>query len=170
MSAVVDACFFINWSYFRQRDDLFKLFHTLIVPEIILNEIRDSSARDYLNLLAYRRKLSIAPRVSFVDTQALKLFTLINASSVLPKIDEPESYGLALALLLKVPFLTDNAAPRLATKYIEELQQVAVYDSLIVLKKLYTGTKLKIKIKEFSQDTGTIFSKERLSEEGIDYD
>jgi len=167
MSAVVDACFFINWSQFKQRDDIFKLFHTLIIPEIVLDEIRNSIARSYLYLLAYQRRVSIAPRVGIIDREALKLFTLINSSSILPRIDEPESYGLALALMLKLPFLTDNAAPRLATRYIEYLREAKVYDSLIVLKMLYKGKKLITKVKKYSDDTGVIFSEERLQEEGI---
>ena len=168
--AVVDACFLINWSRFRYREDLFKLYPRLALPEIVLSEIRSSDAKRFMLSLATSGKLIIIPRVNLIDREALKLFTLINSIPELPRIDEPEAYGLAYAKLHGIPFLTDNAAPRIAREFLREIREVQVLDSLEVLCRLYSGEYLLLRIKEFMRDTGIVFSKKRLREKRIEYE
>ena len=167
---MVDACFLINWSRFKYWKDIFKLFFRLILPEIVLPEIRSSNAKRFMLSLATTGRLLIIPRVDYVDREALKLFTLINSIPELPRIDEPEAYGLAYAKLYRIPFLTDNAAPRIAKEFLGELNEVQILDSLEVLCKLYSGKTLILRIKEFMKDTNIIFSRNRLREKGIEFE
>ena len=46
--AIVDARFLINWSRFRQRDDLPSLSTRLVIPKPVLVEVRTERARSYL--------------------------------------------------------------------------------------------------------------------------
>jgi hypothetical protein len=165
--AIVDACFLINWSWFRQRNDLLNLFTRLVVPTPVLVEVRTERARSYLAELVVSRRLLIAPRVQAVDQLALKLFEVIDAEPHLPTIDPPEAYALALAKHMRVPLLTDNAAPKLATRYVEEVKDVEVLDSLDVLARLYLSTRLRSKVEEFMRDTGVLFSEGRLRDYGV---
>ena len=164
---MTDACFLINWSRFRQRSDLFQLYSRLIVPSIVFVEVRREPARSFVaNLLATKRLL-LAPRIGAVDSLALRLFEAINSDPNIPSIDPPEAYALAFAKHAGLPLLTDNASPRIASLFIEELRGVEVRDSLNVLASLYPGERLKRKIEEFTLDTGVYFSRRRLREHGI---
>ena len=164
---MVDTCFLINWTYFRQREDLFKLFSRLVIPSIIYSEVKDKEVKDYIVQLLLKKRLLLVPRTEKVDRLALKLFNVINSIEELPTIDPPEAYALALAKYLKIPLLTDNASPRLATIFVKELKGLQVYDSLIILTRIYYGKRLQEKVKEFSSDTHILFSEKRLKKYGI---
>ena len=56
------------------------------------------------------------PRVDYVDREALRILNLVNSTLGLPHIDEPEAYGLAYAALHGIPFLTDNASPKVIAR------------------------------------------------------
>jgi len=165
--AVVDACFLINWARFRQRMDLFRLFERLAVPAPVFVEVRSEPARLFVSSLLATRRLLLTPRLAKVDQLALTLFETINADPNLPVIDPPEAYALAFAKYVGAPMLTDNAAPKLATMFLEILRDVVVYDSLDVLVRLYRGSRLEAKVREFMRDTGIIFSERRLREHGL---
>ena len=103
-----------------------------------------------------------------VDWEALRIFNLINSTPSLPRIDEPEAYGLAYAALHGIPFLTDNASPKVAARSLSSLRGVVVYDLLDLLVMLYHGSELRSAVEEFTSDTSVTFSKERLREAGVE--
>jgi len=165
--AIVDTCFLINWAKFRQKNDIFNIFSKLIIPSIIYTEVRSGSARSFIARLMAEKRILLAPRISQVDILALKIYDLINSHPSLPSIDPPEAYALALAKYLEKPLLTDNASPRLAVEVINEVKGVRVYDSLMLLAKLYKGNLFRRKVKEFIEDTHIFFSEKRLREYGL---
>ena len=103
-----------------------------------------------------------------MDREALKIFNLVNSTPGLPRIDEPEAYGLAYAALHGIPFLTDNASPKVAARNLSLLRGAVVYDSLNLLVLLYRGSELRVAVEEFMSDTSVTFSKERLGEAGVE--
>ncbi len=164
---MVDACFLINWSRFRQRNDLFTLYSRLVIPSVVFVEVKREPARSFISQLLATKTLLLAPRIASVDSLALRLFEAINSDPNLPSIDPPEAYALAFAKVAGLPFLTDNVAPKAATLFIRELSGVRVYDSLDVLNMLYSGSRLREKVGEFMREVGVRFSRRRLRELGL---
>uniref|UniRef100_A0A7C4FEI0 DNA-binding protein n=1 Tax=Thermofilum pendens TaxID=2269 RepID=A0A7C4FEI0_THEPE len=166
--AVADTCLLINWLSFRRWEDIFRLSHRVLLPGIMVPELRSERVKSRVEELAYRGRLVILPRVDYVDREALRIFNLINSTPGLPRIDEPEAYGLAYAALHGIPFLTDNASPKVAARSLSSLRGVVVYDSLDLLVMLYRGSELRSAVEEFMSDTSVTFSKERLREAGVE--
>jgi hypothetical protein len=166
--AVADTCFLINWLSFRRWEDLFRLFYRILLPSIMVPELRSQNVRSRIEELAYRGRLAILPRIDYVDREALRIFNLVNSTPGLPRIDEPEAYGLAYAALHGIPFLTDNASPKVAAGSLSSLMGVRVYDSLDLLVLLYRGSELREAVREFMSDTSIVFSRERLKEAGVE--
>ena len=166
--AVADTCFLINWLSFRRWEDIFRLFHRILLPSIMVPELRSQRVRSRVEELAYSGRLVVLPRVDYVDREALRIFNLVNSTPGLPRIDEPEAYGLAYAALHGIPFLTDNASPRIAVRSLSPLRGVTVYDSLDLLVLLYRESGLRAAVEEFMSDTSVTFSRERLREAGVE--
>ncbi len=166
--AVADTCFLINWLSFRRWEDIFRLFNRILLPSIMVPELRSQRVRSRVEELAYSGRLVVLPRVDYVDREALRIFNLVNSTPGLPRIDEPEAYGLAYAALHGIPFLTDNASPRIAARSLSPLRGVAVYDSLDLLVLLYRESGLRAAVEEFMSDTSVTFSRERLREAGVE--
>jgi hypothetical protein len=166
--AVADTCFLINWLSFRRWEGIFKLFYRILLPSIMVPELRSQNVRSRIEELAYRGRLVILPRTDYVDREALRIFNLVNSTPGLPRIDEPEAYGLAYAALHGIPFLTDNASPKVAVGSLSSLRGVHVYDSLDLLVLLYRGSELREAVREFMSDTSIVFSRERLKEAGVE--
>ena len=166
--AVADTCFLINWLSFRRWEDIFRLFHRILLPSIMVPELRSQRVRSRIEELAYKGRLVVLPRVDYVDREALKIFNLVNSTPGLPRIDEPEAYGLAYAALHGIPFLTDNASPKVAARNLSLLRGAVVYDSLDLLVLLYRGSELRLAVEEFMSDTSVTFSRERLREAGAE--
>ena len=166
--AVADTCFLINWLSFRRWEDIFRLFRRILLPSIMVPEIRSQRVRSRVEELAYKGHLVILPRADYVDREALRIFNLVNSTPHLPRIDEPEAYGLAYAALHGVPFLTDNASPKVAVRSLSSLRGVVVHDSLDLLVLLYRGGELRTAVREFMSDTSIVFSRERLREAGVE--
>ena len=166
--AVADTCFLINWLSFRRWEGIFRLFYRILLPSIMLPELRSRRVRGKIEELVYRGSLVILPRADYVDREALRIFNLVNSTPGLPRIDEPEAYGLAYAALHGLPLLTDNASPKVAARSLSSLRGVVVYDSLDLLTLLYRGSELRAAVEEFMSDTSIIFSRERLREAGVE--
>jgi hypothetical protein len=166
--AVADTCFLINWLSFRRWEDIFRLFNRILLPSIMVPELRSQRVRSRVEELAYSGRLVVLPRVDYVDREALRIFNLVNSTPGLPRIDEPEAYGLAYAALHGIPFLTDNASPRIAARSLSPLRDVTVYDSLDLLVLLYRESGLRAAVEEFMSDTSVTFSRERLREAGVE--
>ena len=43
--AVADTCFLLNWARFHQREDILEKFDKIVVPEPVLDEIKDIEAK-----------------------------------------------------------------------------------------------------------------------------
>ncbi len=166
--AVADTCFLINWLSFRRWEDIFRLFNRILLPSIMVPELRSQRVRSRVEELAYSGRLVVLPRVDYVDREALRIFNLVNSTPGLPRIDEPEAYGLAYAALHGIPFLTDNASPRIAARSLSPLRGVIVHDSLDLLVLLYRESGLRAAVEEFMSDTSVTFSRERLREAGVE--
>ncbi|RLF07296.1 MAG: hypothetical protein DRJ60_02980 [Thermoprotei archaeon] len=39
MIAIADTCFIIDWSTYRRRDEIFKIFELVLIPEQVLSEV-----------------------------------------------------------------------------------------------------------------------------------
>ena len=139
----------------------------MILPIVIFVEIKREPARSFIWYLLATKRLLLAPKIDLVDSLALKLYEIINSDPNLPSIDPPEAYALAFAKYTGLPLLTDNASPKIATAFLEELHGTEVYDSLDVLALLYSRRKLRTKIRTFIEDTGIEFSRRRLREYGL---
>jgi|YelNatPaOPRAMG01_1025707.scaffolds.fasta_scaffold187607_2 hypothetical protein len=169
MSAVSDTCFIVNWSNFRRRGDLFKHFKTINLPIAVIDEVRDVDVKRFIAGWIVKGFIKILPSLPSIDVETLKLIRLVENIPSLPRIDPPEAYGLIYAKILGIPLLTDNKAPKRIVKVIKEYEDVAVLDSLDVLKAIYCRRGLlRSRVKEFMQDTGISFSAERLREIDID--
>ncbi len=68
MPIVADTCFLIDWSRFRRRDLLVRLFGKIVVTQHIINEIRSDYAVEYVSSLIASDKLYIYPVTSSVES------------------------------------------------------------------------------------------------------
>ena len=98
----------------------------MILPIVIFVKIKREPKRSFISYLLATKRLLLAPRIDLVDSLALKLYEFINSDPNPPSIDPPEAYALAFAKYTGLPLLTDNASPKIATAFLEELHGTEV--------------------------------------------
>ena len=140
MIAIADTCFLVNWLRYRRRNDIFKLYKSLAIPFIVLDEL--SFHRGLLADWISSRKVFFIPRINRYDIEALNLVEYSHTKNI-PHIDSGEAYCLAVARNRDYDVLTDNIATKFITRDLEEYSIVKVLDSLDILYELY-GNSIKI--------------------------
>ena len=165
--AVTDTCFLINWLRFRRRDDIFRLYQTIAIPLLVLDEL--GTTRSRLAEWITSRRIIFIPRINVIEIEAIRVVELAKTRS-LPLVDPPEAYCLCIAKYRGYDVLTDNRAIKYIVREVEEFRNVKVLDSLDLLVSLYGSLRetLKSRVLEFSSDTGIRFSQRRLREYEIE--
>ena len=168
--AIADSCFLINWSRFHQSSDILRLFVKIVVPEIILDELKDARAKKMIAKWILENAVIIAPRLTSLDSMTLRIVSLSESIPYIPRIDPPEAYCLCLAKERGYVVLTDNKAAKRIREAIEVFKEIDIMNSLDLLISLYGHNKalLERKIIRFMKDTEIMFSKRRLEELGIE--
>jgi len=168
--AVVDSCFLINWSRFHQSADILQVFSRIVVPEPVLEELEDVRAKRILAAWIIKNVVIIAPRLLSLNGMTLRIVSLSELLSHIPRIDPPEAYCLCLAKERGYTVLTDNEATKRVKEILEEFKEVDVMNSLDLLISLYgyDKTLLEKKITRFMSETGIRFPRRRLEELGIE--
>ena len=164
--AIADTCFLINWLRYRKRDDIFNIYESIGVPLLVLDEL--GSRRSLLVEWIVTGRVFFIPRISKFETEALSIIEFAKVRR-LPRIDPAEAYCLSVAKHRGYDILTDNKAIKYIVSEAEEYKGVKVLDSLDMLVVIYGDIvdELKRAIKEYSEDTGLVFSKMRLREYGL---
>jgi hypothetical protein len=92
--AIADTCFLIDWSAWRRRDLLFRLFRVVFVPELILREVQSERT-----ILWLSEGLAAGSLALFTETpDVLELAArVVERSRLLPMrgVDLPEAVCLA---------------------------------------------------------------------------
>ncbi len=165
-SAIADTCFLINWLRFRRRNDIFKLYRSVGVPILVLDELGRS--RRLLAEWLASGKVFLVPRIGIFEMEALRAIEYAEVRG-LPRVDPGEAFCLAVAKHRGYDVLTDNRAIKALVSEVEEYRTVRVLDSLDLLVAIYGReiSSLRRAIAEYSSDTGLVFSPKRLREYGL---
>jgi len=167
VSAVIDACFFINWASFSGVGLLKSLFRRLFMPEVVFSEIKSPRARSLSAEWLSERYLVLTPVTKSDEAEAAEVLSIMAHYPQLPVLDPPELYAFVLAKRLGVPLLTDNKAPKRLAEVVDRYRDVRVYDSLDVLVMAVPRDALREAVEKFIRETSFQFSRRRLEELGI---
>jgi len=163
--AIADTCFLIDWSAWRRRDLLFRLFRVVFVPELILREVQSERT-----ILWLSEGLAAGSLALFTETpDVLELAArVVERSRLLPMrgVDLPEAVCLAAGRLRGYTVLTENRGALAAAELLEELSGVRVWRSLELItegfkRDLLSGSPAEV-FAEYEIETGHRFPRREL--------
>ncbi len=165
--AILDACFVIDWLRYSRYELLFKLFDLAIITLDVLNEIKMENTLVKLSKLIEEEKIVIIDVEDEVKAYARELVIKTREIPHVPSLDYAEAICLALAKKVGYVVLTENKAALYAPKFLDELEDVKVMNSLYVLIELYkrgvlTCEELKREVKRYMRETLHVFPKREL--------
>ena len=131
--AIADTCFLIDWSRYRRRDILFRLFRTVFVPENVLNEVKSENVITWISEGLRSDKLALYTPVSDEVEEARELIEESRLHPQLPSMDLPEALCLVIGRRRGYIVLTENRAALLAPKLLNRYRNVEVWRALEVL-------------------------------------
>ena len=165
MQAALDTCFLIDWAYYRERETLKQLFDKLIIIEKVLNEVKSERTLTLISKWLSEDFLYIIPITNQIEKTAESITRMVTVNSTLPRVEEPEIYGLAIAKIYNVPLLSENKGALRLTYLLPELEGVKVLRALDILSMLIKRRILKAQTKndvkkifeDYCKDTKHLF-------------
>ena len=170
MRGVTDACFLIDWSRYKRREILEKLFDLLLIHEETLLQLRSPPVIDYASSLLARGLLRIYPWSSDDERQYSKLREEVSLDPRVPSLERPDLLCLVIAHRTGSILLSENLGVLRVTQFHPLYSRVNVWTSLEVLENsVYRGLInissvdefLEI-VREYEEDARHIFNKRRL--------
>ena len=170
MRGVADACFLIDWSRYRRRDLLEKLFNLILIHEETLLQLRSPPAIEYTSSLLASGLLRLYPWSSDDEKQYNKLREEVSLDPRLPSLERPDLLCLVIAHRTGSILLSENLGVLRVTQFHPLYSRVKVWTSLEVLENsVYSGLTdidsldefLEI-VREYEEDARHIFNKKRL--------
>ncbi len=166
MTASIDTCFIIDWSKYRKRHLLEKIFDYVFTTEEVLNEVSSENTLEYVLNLMIKGFLVIYPFKTELSPIVRKALEISVSDPRIPSLDPPEAYALAIAYKENCICLTENKGVLRLVEYYNEFKKVKVWRSLELFKYLYSKGLIEDFEKElenYSRDTGHVFPKKRFS-------
>ena len=166
MTASIDTCFIIDWSKYRKRHLLEKIFDYVFTTEEVLNEVSSENTLEYVLNLMIKGFLVIYPFKTELSPIVRKALEISVSDPRIPSLDPPEAYALAIAYKENCICLTENKGVLRLIEYYNEFKKVKVWRSLELFKYLYSKGLIEDFEKElenYSRDTGHVFPKKRFS-------
>ena len=166
MIASIDTCFIIDWSKYRKRHLLEKIFDYVFTTEEVLNEVSSENTLEYVLNLMIKGFLVIYPFKTELSPIVRKALEISVSDPRIPSLDPPEAYALAIAYKENCICLTENKGVLRLVEYYNEFKKVKVWRSLELFKYLYSKGLIEDFEKElenYSRDTGHVFPKKRFS-------
>ncbi len=168
--AIADTCFLIDWSRYRRRDSIFRLFKVIFVPENVLNEIESERTISWISEGLRRDCLALYTPLD----EAGEVRELVEKSRLypqIPSIDVPEALCLVIGRRRGYTVLTENRGALLVPRFLEEYSKVVVWRALEVLLNLALRSILNVDcsnpeelFEEYSRDTLHMFPTRALEE------
>jgi len=166
LTASIDTCFIIDWSKYRKRHLLEKIFDYVFTTEEVLNEVSSENTLEYVLNLMIKGFLVIYPFKTELSPIVRKALEISVSDPRIPSLDPPEAYALAIAYKENCICLTENKGVLRLVEYYNEFKKVKVWRSLELFKYLYSKGLIEDFEKElenYSRDTGHVFPKKRFS-------
>ena len=168
---IADTCFLIDWSKYRYRDILFKIFRTVFVPEEVLREIKSEDTITWISRELARDNLSLYTVSRFEIDEARRLIEISREKPHLPSIDLPEAICLVIGRTRGYVVLTENRGALYIPRSVDEYRDVVVWRSLELLVNAVLYSILKVDcgspdtiFKEYMRDTLHLFPRKALEE------
>ncbi len=169
--AIADTCFLIDWSSYRRKDILFKLFRVVFVPEQVLDEIQSEETITWIARSLARGVLSLYTPTREEIEEAYTLIEKSHLHPQMPSMDLPEALCLAVGRRRGYTVLTENRAALLAPRLLSEYRDVRVWRALEVLVEAARRGILTVDcsnpgsiFEEYRTDTFHIFPRRALEE------
>ncbi len=167
--AIADTCFLIDWSRYRRRDTLFRVFRVVFVPENVLAEVRSESTIAWISRGLAEDRLSLYTPTRDELEEARMLVEESRLQPRIPSIDLPEALCLVVGRRRGYVVLTENRGALLAPLMLSEYRGVRVWRALeIILEAARIGA-LDVDcgdpesiFREYSSDTLHIFPRRAL--------
>ncbi|QGA53981.1 DNA-binding protein [Sulfolobus sp. E5-1-F] len=169
MIAIADTSFLIDWVRYSKRDLIFHIFDLVYVPESVFNEVRSERTLLWIAQGLESNKLAIFPELPQIRDEALRLVYETRRLPLRP-VDYPEAYCVVVGKVLRYTVLTENGGAVALVNYYKEYMDVKVMRALEVLVELHRNglvTDIRNEIKEYSRETGHMFSNKDLSYYGL---
>jgi len=161
----IDTCFLIEWSRYRKRELLTKVFNYGYITEDILAEIKSEQTLEFASKLLSSGFLVIYPFKRELEESVRKIIETSIHDPRIRIIDPPEAYALAIGLREKCIVLTENKGVlRLVELYHNDFP-VTVWGAYELLKFLYKKGYINNfweELKNYTHDTHHMFPRRKL--------
>ena len=170
MIGVIDTCFLIDWSRFRKREILEKLFNVLLIHEEVLRQIRSESAIEYVSELFTKGVLRLYPWSNMDEKEFIILRSQVSSNSRIPSLERPDLLCLIMTYNSDAVLLSENVGIHRVVQYHPRYSHVKVWIALDVIEQsIYRGLInvdseedfLSI-VKEYELDTHHSFRKNKV--------
>ena len=170
MIGVIDTCFLIDWSRFRRRNVLKKLFNLLLIHEDILRQIKSEETIEYTSRLFAEGILRLYPWSEIDEREFINLRNQVSSNSRIPSLERPDILYLIIAYNNNAILLSENLGIHRVVQYHPKYSRVKVWTALDVLEQAVYSNVIRINseeeflhiIKEYVLDTYHSFRKKRI--------
>ncbi|MCK4614898.1 MAG: type II toxin-antitoxin system VapC family toxin [Thermoplasmata archaeon] len=166
MIGVIDACFIIDWSRYRRKEILKKVFRKLYITESVLGELKSESTISFVGDMIADEYLALFD-ISSEHPDVIDLMSGYNARNIEPNIDAPEATALVLALVSGSKYLLSENKATYSASLFERFEDIEVWGAMDVIKEailrgvLATSDPKKY-FDEYSIDTSHSFKRTSL--------
>ena len=171
-TAVLDACFIIDWARYEKRELLKSLFDRAFIHRDVLNQLVSERAISLASKWLGEGFLAIYPWMDSDEDVALRLISQLSAMPEIPMLERPDVLCLVIALRTRSCLLTENKGILRAVEFHPDLSDVKVLTAIDILESLVIEGILQInsiddyiaEVRAYEAQTGHIFSRKRLDE------
>ncbi|RLF13691.1 MAG: hypothetical protein DRJ66_07385 [Thermoprotei archaeon] len=172
MLGVLDACFIIDWSRYRRRKLLSKLFDIMYIHEEVLAQIRSTIAIEYVTELMMRGILRLYAWSDADETEFIRLRDDVSSDPRIPAVERPDILCLIIAKALNAILLSENVGIHRIVEYNPRYRNVSIWTALEVLENMVYKGLITIRdeeefldyIREYEEDTAHKFRRRRIEE------
>ena len=170
MLGVLDACFIIDWSRYRRRKLLSKLFDIMYIHEEVLAQIRSIVAIEYVTELMARGTLRLYAWSDTDEVEFVRLREEVSSDPRIPAVERPDILCLIIAKSLNAILLSENVGIHRIVQYSPRYKDANVWTALEVLENMVYKELITIRneeefldyIREYEEDTAHKFRRKRV--------
>jgi hypothetical protein len=165
-----DACFLIDWSRYRRKNILERLFDLLLIHEETLLQLRSPPAIEYVSSLLASGLLRLYPWSPDDERQYSRLRDEVSLDPRIPSLERPDLLCLVIAHRTGSVLLSENLGVLRVTQFHPLYSRVKIWTSLEVLENSVYNGLISIgsvdeflgTVREYEEDARHIFNKRRL--------
>ncbi len=135
MIAVLDACFIIDWSSYRNKHLLEEFFKTMYIHEEVLRQVRSPVAIEYLGRLFTSGVLRLYPWSNTEEKEFNKLRDEVTRDPRIPSLERPDIICLVMAKTLDSVLLSENLGIHRVVQFHPRYRGLRLWTSLELLEK-----------------------------------